>query len=440
MSPLRHQRHVAALAGATALAMALRRLGRRSGATRTEARSPLAGDALVPRPVWVSTRAITIAAPPGEVWPWIVQMGYPVFRAGWYTPYWLDRLQWGIRERSSDSIRPDLQDLRIGDRVPDSPDWSVFFTVEQADPGHALVLRSTRHLLKPMREVAFSWAFILREDGVGGTRLIMRARVDCEPRRAWLVLGGLIGLGDFLNASVMLRGVRRRSEGDSRHGARMAWQRLGRSCRAIAGATRCRRRDDTRPWPRRKRRKQEVPMAIGPVQLLVLGFNHPDFHGEVIAELDRLRESNAVRVIDSLAVYKDAEGDVEVMHLSNLSRDEAIELGSKVAALIGLGIAGEEGAEVMGEAGAEVAAEEGVHMFSDEDAWDVIGDIPNDSAAALLLIEHHWAVPLRDAIARAGGFRLADGFISPLDLIAIGLASAEEADELHALEKGPQVA
>jgi uncharacterized membrane protein len=181
-------------------------------------------------------------------------------------------------------------------------------------------------------------------------------------------------------------------------------------------------------------------MAIGPVQLLVLGFNHPDFHGEVIEELDRLRESNSVRVIDSLAVYKDAEGEVEVMHLSNLSRDEAIELGSKVAALVGLGIAGEEGAEVMGEAGAEVAAEEGVHMFSDEDAWDVIGDIPNDSAAALLLIEHHWAVPLRDAIARAGGFRLADGFISPLDLIAIGLASAEEADELHALEKGPQVA
>ena len=51
-----------------------------------------------------------------------------------------------------------------------------------------------------------------------------------------------------------------------------------------------------------------------------------------------------------------------------------------------------------------------------------------------LLIEHHWAVPLRDAIARAGGFRLSDGFISPLDLVEIGLVSAEEAEELHALE------
>ena len=54
--------------------------------------------------------------------------------------------------------------------------------------------------------------------------------------------------------------------------------------------------------------------------------------------------------------------------------------------------------------------------------------------AALVLIEHHWAVPLRDAIARAGGFRLSDGFISPLDLVAIGLVEAEEAEELHAME------
>ena len=51
----------------------------------------------------------------------------------------------------------------------------------------------------------------------------------------------------------------------------------------------------------------------------------------------------------------------------------------------------------------------------------MLEDIPNDSAAAPLLIEHHWAVPLRDAIARAGGFRLSDGFISPLDLVEIGL-------------------
>jgi uncharacterized membrane protein len=174
-------------------------------------------------------------------------------------------------------------------------------------------------------------------------------------------------------------------------------------------------------------------MAIGPVQLIVLGFNHPNFHGEIIEELERLRESDTVRVIDALAVQKDAAGEIEVAHLSNLSLDEAVELGSKVGALIGLGIEGEQGMEAGAEAGAE-AAVDGVQVFSDEDAWDVLEDIPNDSAAALILIEHHWAVPLRDAVMRAGGFRLSDGFISPLDLVGIGLLSAEEAKEHHDME------
>ena len=174
-------------------------------------------------------------------------------------------------------------------------------------------------------------------------------------------------------------------------------------------------------------------MAIGPVQLIVLGFRNPDFHGEIIAELERLKESGTVGVIDALAVYKDADGEVEVMHLSNLSTEEAVELGSKVGALIGLGFEGEPGLEAGAVAGAEAAAD-GVSVFSDDDAWDVLAEIPNDSAAALLLIEHHWAVPLRDAVARAGGFRISDGFISPLDLIGIGLVSAAEAAELHGLE------
>jgi uncharacterized membrane protein len=174
-------------------------------------------------------------------------------------------------------------------------------------------------------------------------------------------------------------------------------------------------------------------MAIGPVQLIVLGFAHPDFHGEIIAELERLRENDTVRVIDALAVYKDADGEIEVEHLSNLTQDEAIELGSKVGALIGLGIDGEEGAEAGALAGAEATAG-GVKVFDEDAEWDVIEDIPNDSAAALILLEHNWAVPLRDAIARAGGFRISDGFISPLDLVAIGLMSGEEAKELHAME------
>jgi hypothetical protein len=201
-----------AVAGTLAVGYLAHRLGRRSGASSAEARARLPGDSVVSDPLWESTRAITIDAPPSAVWPWIVQMGFPVYRAGWYTPYWLDRLQWGIQARSAERIRPDLQHLEVGDRVPDSIDWSAYFTVMQIEHEHALVLHSTRHLLKPMRSIDFSWAFVLEPVDDDLTRLFMRARARCEPRYAWMLLGSLIGLGDFLNASVMLRGIKRRSE------------------------------------------------------------------------------------------------------------------------------------------------------------------------------------------------------------------------------------
>ena len=175
-------------------------------------------------------------------------------------------------------------------------------------------------------------------------------------------------------------------------------------------------------------------MSVGPVQLLVLGFSSPDFHGEIIEELEKLRKSDTVRVIDSLAVYKDAKGNIEVEHLSNLTKEEAIELGSVVGALIGIGIDGEEGAEVGALAGAEAVAD-GASFLPEEEAWDVIDDIPPDTAVAVILLEHQWAVPLRDAVARAGGFQVSEGFISPLDLVAVGLHTAEEAEQLASIGK-----
>src|SRR3954454_24021821 len=175
-------------------------------------------------------------------------------------------------------------------------------------------------------------------------------------------------------------------------------------------------------------------MPLGPVQLVVLGFDHPDFHGEIIAHLQSLHDEGAVRVIDSLVVHKDVSGELEVEHLSNLTRDEAIEVGSAVGALIGLGIEGEKGFEAGAVAGAEIAAEGGVEVLGDGEGWDVLEEIPNDSVAALVLLEHRWAIPLRDAIARAGGFRISDGFVSPLDLVEIGLVTAEDAHALHTME------
>ena len=161
-------------------------------------------------------------------------------------------------------------------------------------------------------------------------------------------------------------------------------------------------------------------MTIGPVQMLVLGFAEPDFTGKIAAELDRLRQHEFVRILDALVVNKDDNGDITAIQASDLTTDEAVEFGALAGALIGLG-------EGDAEAGAVAGALEGAdgHVIPDEEAWFVADTIPAGSAAAILLIEHLWAVPLRDAIVEAGGIALSDEWIHPLDLVAAGLAEAD---------------
>ena len=80
------------------------------------------------------------------------------------------------------------------------------------------MLNSKRHLLAPVRSVSFSWVFHLAPEREGETRLTIRARVWYDPRWARLVVGPLIALGDFVNASSMLHGIRRRAEGTGQPG------------------------------------------------------------------------------------------------------------------------------------------------------------------------------------------------------------------------------
>lgn len=167
----------------------------------------------MPEPMWQATRAVTIAAPTEDVWPWLVQMGFPTKRGGWYTPFWLDRLIFKIHTRSADRIVPELQQLAVGDRVPDSESGVSYFTVARIDPRHALVLLSHTHPLPAYTDVDFAWAFVL-EPIPQGSRLIMRARVRYEPVwpallvRAFMFVG--FGMGDFIQAGGMLLGIRRR--------------------------------------------------------------------------------------------------------------------------------------------------------------------------------------------------------------------------------------
>ena len=193
---------------------------RRTRATSEEKRASLTGDELVPEPLWEATRAVTIDVAPERVWPWLVQMGYPTHRAGWYTPYWLDRLVFGIRARSADRIVPELQGLRVGDRVLDSPRGNAYFVAAHVEPPHALVLHSHTHPLPLYRDTNFSWAFVTERAAGSRTRLLMRARISYTPvwpaplAKVFIVVG--FGVGDVIQAGSMLLGIRRRAEGRGR--------------------------------------------------------------------------------------------------------------------------------------------------------------------------------------------------------------------------------
>jgi uncharacterized membrane protein len=173
--------------------------------------------------------------------------------------------------------------------------------------------------------------------------------------------------------------------------------------------------------------REETEMTMGPVQLLVVGFDDPQFHGQILAELDRLRESEVVRLVDLLVVRKDDEGNVERLQRTDLTPAEAQQFGATVGALIGIGAGDDETAEAGAVLGAMGVDEAGGHVLGEADFWYVDDAIPNGSAAAVALIEHRWALGLRDAIRDAGGFHLADAWVHPADLIAVGLLAAEEA-------------
>ena len=168
-------------------------------------------------------------------------------------------------------------------------------------------------------------------------------------------------------------------------------------------------------------------MDLGPVQLLVIGFDHPDFHGTIATELARLSEVGLIRILDAMIVNKDADGVETVIEVSELEVEEAEELGATIGALIGLGVGGEEGAAIGAVLGAEGGADG--HVLDDTDLVDVLDEIPPDSAAAIILIEHKWSAGLRDAIVGANGVPIIDMWVHPLDLVAVGLAEAELAGE-----------
>ena len=166
-------------------------------------------------------------------------------------------------------------------------------------------------------------------------------------------------------------------------------------------------------------------MAVtGPVQLLVVGFEQPDFKGEVLAHLRDLREHDVVRVIDILLVYKDADGRArDAPGQRSLRAGGAGARRASPAALIGLGASAGGDAEEAAKLWSEEAG------LAEEDLVDVLDEIPPDTAVAIALLEHRWAIPLREAIVAAGGFPILDTWVHPRDLVEVGLLAAAEAEQ-----------
>ena len=165
-------------------------------------------------------------------------------------------------------------------------------------------------------------------------------------------------------------------------------------------------------------------MTIGPVQLLVISFDKPNFSGEILQEMNRLRQNDVIRLLDALAVQKNLDGTLVALQWSDLSIEEAEGFGATIGALIGLGVAGEQGMQAGATAGMQAGSDG--HLIPEQELWDVADAIEPGAAAAIALIEHVWAAPLRAAIMRAGGVPVSDEWVHPLDLVEVGLLAADD--------------
>ncbi|MGA2329726.1 MAG: hypothetical protein ABSH05_26025 [Bryobacteraceae bacterium] len=164
-----------------------------------------------------STHAISIAAEPDRIWPWLVQMGYG--RGGWYSHDWLDN--WG--RRSATKILPEYREIKPGDMLPTTPNGRFGFEVLEAEPGRHLVLSS--HLAtRPMRSIPWNepsppafiratWTFVLERADGGQTRLLVRARSTSAPAWRWSVWNGFFWAAHVVMQRKQLLNLKRRAQG-----------------------------------------------------------------------------------------------------------------------------------------------------------------------------------------------------------------------------------
>jgi hypothetical protein len=185
----------------------------RWGATDEEVDLVLPGDELVPEADLTVTRAIAISAAAADVWPWIAQLGQG--RGGFYSYDFLENLV-GCDIHSAHRVVPEWQSIVVGDAVNLYPD--VGLTVATVETGRALVLRGGIPMGRTPAPYEFSWAFVLRDEPGGTTRLVVRERYGYSRWWAACVVEP-VELISFAMSRRMLRGIQQRAERAARHGA-----------------------------------------------------------------------------------------------------------------------------------------------------------------------------------------------------------------------------
>ena len=180
-------------------------------------------------------------------------------------------------------------------------------------------------------------------------------------------------------------------------------------------------------------------MTIGPMQLIVVGFDGDVMESTVLDELFAASMSGDIKLIDMLVIDKDDEGNVWSDEISDLTFEEEINYGALIGGLIGLGEGGNESAEAGAEAATEAVATTGsVLGITPYDVSDLVHTIPEGHSGIVVLFELTWASHLHEATLEAGGVVLAQALIEPEGLVLLGM-EMEAALEAAAVVEAAQL-
>ena len=162
---------------------------------------------------------------------------------------------------------------------------------------------------------------------------------------------------------------------------------------------------------------------IGPLQIFAVAFHKPDFTGKIREELQKLRDQKFVRIVDGLVIQKSQTGEIAAIEENDITQSESKQFGALIGGWIGLGTGRKDTALATSKQMSEAFNERYQFGLDKDDIEEMAADLPKGDAAMILLIEHSWLTPLRNAMREGGGTLLAQDFLSPELLMSVGQAA-----------------